>query len=508
MAPTTRLSFVASLLSSTIALPLSSRQPSSSNSTTLPSNCTAPSINFGPCPEGAPSQLECATYSVPINWDDPEGEKFDLGLVRLRANANSTKKIGSLFINPGGPGGAASDFIGSLVLGVLPLPDGLTDAFDLIGLDPRGVGLSNPVQCDQAIWAERVSRFPKTQADYDTLVDKNKRYGESCRNQTGPLLEYLDTISVAKDHEAVRIALGNEPLNMVGISYGSQLGAQYAQLFPDNIRTLVLDGMLQHSQAVSSNVLIESLGYSIGLQHFFKWASEEETSPLKGEDVAEICAGLITNASTTPIPALACDGTTCRTDVNAEELLFNAQAALVFKDPRITGGLSTWGDLASAIYNATKGDASAFSTRFDDPSTAAAIAIYCLDLDHDPSVFDFNYIQAKQHMFDTFQPLSQGAAQSTFLLHSCIGWPFATRNPPKKLDVDTETTILSVNSDADPSTAYPWAVGMLEEIRNKVFITRHGDGHTSFPIGGETAEVIAKYLITGGAPKDGLVLDS
>ncbi|OAG06449.1 alpha/beta-hydrolase [Paraphaeosphaeria sporulosa] len=505
MSPTARFSVVASLLSYTIAFPLTPRQPSASSSSALPSNCTAPSITFGSCPEEAPSQLECATYSVPINWDEPEGEKFDLGLVRLPANVNSTKKIGSLFINPGGPGGAASDLIASLILGALPIPEGLNDAFDLIGLDPRGVGLSNAVQCDQKIWAERVSWFPKTQEDYDTLVDKNKRYGESCRNKTGPLLEHLDTISVAKDHEAVRIALGNEPLNMVGLSYGSQLGAQYAQLFPDNIRTLVLDGMLQHSQAAASNVLIESLGYSIGLQHFFEWASEEVTSPLKGEDVAALCSELLKNASTTSIPAPACDGTSCRTDVNAEELLFNAQEALTFKDPRVTGGLSTWGDLASAIYNATHGDASALSTRFDE--AAAGTAIYCLDLDHDPAVYDFNYMQTTQHMFSTFHPLSQGTGQSTSLLHSCVGWPYATRNPPKKLHVDTEATILMVNSDADPSTAYPWAVGMLEEIKNKVFVTRHGDGHTSFFTGGETASTIVRYLL-GEAPVNGLVLDS
>ncbi|KAJ4304617.1 hypothetical protein N0V90_000143 [Kalmusia sp. IMI 367209] len=505
MAPT-RFSFVAaaSILSFTIAHPLIPRQPS-------PSNSTAPSIAFAPCPEelGAPPALECATYSVPLNWDEPEGEHFDLGLVRLPANANSTKKIGSLFINPGGPGGEASTFIASLVLGVLPTPEGLTDSFDLIGLDPRGVGLSNAVQCDQEIWAERVSWFPKTQEEYDALVDKNRRYGESCREKTGPLLEYLDTISVAKDHEAVRIALGNEPLNMVGMSYGSQLGAQYAQLFPDSIRTLVLDGMLQHSQSDSSNVLVESLGYSLSLTNFFKWASEEESSPLKGEDVEAIWNSLLANASTAPLPAPSCDGTTCRTDVNAEEILFNAQAALVFKVPQVTAGsLSTWGSLAAAIYNATQGDASAFSTHLDDASTAAATAIYCLDLLHDPTVFDFTYLTASKHMSDTFVPLTGGAGQVTSLTHSCIGWPYATRNPQKKLDVNTKTTILTVNSDADPSTGYPWAVGMLEEIRNKVFVTRAGDGHTSFPIGGETAAVIAEYLITAEAPEDGLVLES
>lgn len=508
MASTTHFFVVVSLLSYILASPLIPRQPSASQSFVLPRNCTAPSITFGACPKEISSKLECANYSVPINWDKPWGGKFDLGLVRLPTKSNSTKKVGSLFINPGGPGFPASDFITLLGVGLLPLPKDLLDSFDLIGLDPRGVGLSNPIQCDQAIWAERKSWFPKTQNDYDTLIDKNKRLGESCRNKTGPLLEHIDTISAAKDHEAVRIALGEEPLNYFGQSYGSQLGAQYAQLFPNNIRTLVLDGMLQHSQSTVSNAIIESLGYSIGLQHFFEWASEEANSALKGKDVAALYGELLKNASTDPIPARACNGTNCRTDVNAEEIMFNAQAGLYYKDPRLSGRLGTWGDLANAIHSASEGDASALATRFDDASAAASTAIYCLDLDHDPAVYDFNYMQAKQHMFDTFQPLSQGVGQATSLLHSCIGWPYAARNPPKKLDVNTEAIILTINSDADSSTAYPWAVGMLEEIRNKVLVTRHGDGHTSTFLGGQTAAIVAQYLITGQAPKPGLVLDT
>ena len=305
----------------------------------------------------------------------------------------------------------------------------------------------------------------------------------------------------------MRIALGDEPLNMIGLSYGSQLGSQYAELFPDNIRTLVLDGMLQHSQTASSNSLIESLGYSLGLSHFFSWASEDESSALKGQDVEALWNSLLANASASPLPAPSCDGTTCRTNVTAEEILFNAQSGLIFKFPQIIpGGLNTWGSLASALYNASNGDASALSTSFatTDPGTA----IYCLDLDHEPSVYDHTYMQSQQQMFSTLKPLNQGACQSTSLLHSCVGWPIAPRNPPRKLDVKTKTTILTVNSDADPSTAYPWAVGMLEEIRNKAFVTRIGDGHTSLLTGGETAGVIVEYLVSGVAPENGLVLQS
>jgi hypothetical protein len=193
-----RLLVVASLFSNATAHP----QTNPFDTTRLSSNGSVPSITFGPCPEEFPPVLDCANYSVPIDWDNPEGEKFNLAMVRWPANANSSKKIGSLLINPGGPGGSATSFIVGLYLGVLPFPQGLNDAFDIIGLDPRGVGFSNPVMCDQKIFAERVSVFPKTKDEYDALIDKNKRYGESCRNMTGPLVEYMDTISVVKVNDA------------------------------------------------------------------------------------------------------------------------------------------------------------------------------------------------------------------------------------------------------------------------------------------------------------------
>jgi pimeloyl-ACP methyl ester carboxylesterase len=306
--------------------------------------------------------------------------------------------------------------------------------------------------------------------------------------------------SVAKDHEAVRIALDNEPLNMVGLSYGSQIGAQYAQLFPKNIRTLVLDGVLQHSQSESANIFTESLAYSLSLSHFFAWAASDESSPLKGQDVEALWLSL-THATDVTISAPSCNGTDCSIDVTTEEILFNAQGYLTFKN---SGFGSSWETLSSALYNATQGDASALSTRFDDHVAVSEGAIGCLDWTHTSSL-TLAGVQAKEHMAETFAPITQGATQTWRLQHSCLGWPVDVKNPPKKLDVDTEATILMVNSDADPSTPYSWATAMLEEIRNKVLVTRKGDGHTSLILGGEAAECIAEYLITGVAPRDGLL---
>lgn len=313
-----------------------------------------------------------------------------------------------------------------------------------------------------------------------------------------------DVESTAKDHEAVRIALGNEPLNYIGLSYGTQLGAQYAALFPDNIRTLALDGVLQHSQSEAANILIETSSYNLVLTHFFEWANKNDSSALKGQDVEALWTSLLTNAAKTPIPAPSCNGTDCRTDVNAEEILFNTQPYLLFAGAGV--GLSaSWVVLTSVLYNAAQGDASALSTSLSNPSDISLISIGCLDWTHPASLPD---ILAKQKIANLYAPFTRGASQIWTSQQACIGWPAKVQNPPKKLDVKTEATVLFTQSTSDPSTGLPWALGMLEEVENKVLVLREGDGHTSFPLGGKTAEVIVEYLITGKAPENGLLLDS
>lgn len=272
-----------------------------------------------------------------------------------------------------------------------------------------------------------------------------------------------------------------------------------------NIRTLGLDGILQFSQGEAANLFIESSGYELGLMHFFSWAGNDESSPLQGTDVEDLWTALLANASTSPIPAVSCDDIACCSTVSAEDILFNTQNHLLSASPDpLSDG---WGYLAYALQNASLGDASSLSTTFaasDVPGTA----ISCLDSTHDSSL-TLTGVLAKKHMLEQSYPLTQGASQSWTIQHACLGWPIPVQNPPKKVNVDTgDVTILMVESDADPSTAFPWAVGMLEEIKNKSFVMRKGDGHTSLALGGETAEIIMNYLVTGEAPEDGLITTS
>ncbi|KAF2679124.1 alpha/beta-hydrolase [Lentithecium fluviatile CBS 122367] len=467
------LPVLSSFIASSLAAPLPSNQ---TEDCFPPPNSVASSIEWTACPEEA--QL-------------------------LAAPSNTTAKVGSLFVNPGGPGGSATELVAAIAGGAIQ-SEAVLASFDFIGLDPRGVGLSRQVRCDEKIYAERVSLFPKTREEFDALEDKNKRLGTSCRELTGPLLEHVDTISAVKDHEAVRIALGNEPFNYLGLSYGAQLGALYAALFPNNIRSMALDGITQHSQGQAANILIESSSYAVSLKRFFEWASTDESSPLKGQDMETFWYSLLGNATESPIPAAGCNDTDCRADVNAEDILFATQPSMVYATGDVSRSAS-WGVLASALYNASEGDATAFATSFTSPTAYSGLAIGCLDWTTTPT---FSASLQKQIMGGTYTPLTLGASQSYQIQQQCIGWPAPVVNPPKKLDIKTEVTILLVISEADPETGYPWAIGMLEEFENKVLVTRKGAGHTSFALGGETSEVMAMYLITGVAPKEGLLLDS
>ncbi|KAI1413035.1 alpha/beta-hydrolase [Hypoxylon sp. FL1857] len=466
------------------------------------------SISWGPCSDQFGPNVTCATYTVPLDWSNPENETIELGLVRIEARDKSSR-IGNLFINPGGPGGQATGFVSQLAEpGILDTQ--ILDRFDIIGLDPRGVGLSTPVQCDPAAYNKRITWFPNTQDQYDELVAYNKALGESCRAKTGRLIDFVDTISAVKDHEAVRKALGDEKINLVGLSYGTQLFSQYAELYPDNIRSIVLDGNLQHSQSESSNLLIESTTYELTLKQFFSWCTNatKEECPLSGQDVQAKYLSVLAKATASPIPAPGCDDKTCRTDLTEEDLRFTLQGSLI--------STSSWPSLAQALVEADAGNATLISQQqplvtgdaYQDSSLLAGTAIACQDWDHAST--SLSDVQNKATLGANFSPLTRGACQSYKIQTSCIGWPAPLSNPPKPITYKGKTTILQAQSTFDPSTSYAWGLGLHAELGDdkSVLLVRNGSGHTSYLRGGETTSAINAYLLNLTLPEPGTVYDS
>lgn len=467
-----------------------------------------PEVSWGPCEARFVANVTCATLQVPLDWEQPSSsENITLGIMRLKARKPASR-IGYLFINPGGPGGQASE----LINGMAARPNGtnpeVLDRFDIIGVDPRGVGLSTPVQCDVKEWNRRVSLFPNTKKEFDALVTKNKLISYSCRKKSGRLIDFVDTVSAAKDHEAVRIALRDGKASFLGLSYGTERFSSYAELFPHNIRALLLDGAVQHSQSEYSNLLIESSTYEATLRHFFAWCkTTKKDCVLSDKDVEQTLVEILQKANKTPVPAPGCaNSTRCRPDVIAEEVLFATQSFLLSTE--------AWPALAIAFKEAQSGNATLLSSRvqlasgnaYDDSLLFAAAAIQCQDWTHSDT--EFYQLKERQIMAKTMTPLTMGVNQFWQLQASCIGWKARQTNPEKRFTYWGNQTALVVHSIWDPSTSYTWALGFQRELKNAVLLTRNGSGHTSWSMGGETSKRLDAYLVNLTLPEPGSVLDT
>src|SRR5215210_2523682 len=459
-------------------------------------------------PAQFPPGLQCATLSVPLDYRQPEGEQITIGLNRLPA-LDPEQRIGSLVFNPGGPGGAATEIIALEALGAPLFTPAVRAHFDIVGMDPRGVGTSTPVRCDPGIWNQVVSWFPRDEASFTQLREHYRAFGESCLRLTGPLLGHLDTTNVARDLELLRAALGEGKLNFLGLSYGSQLGAAYAELYPENIRVMALDGALDHSQEASSMLADEAGAYEDAFDRFARWCSQEPDCALNGRDVTAFFDDLVRRADQDPIPAPRCvELGYCRPTVTGEDIRFNMQGRILIKDPVPELGIQGWPGLASDLVSADAGDASQFSTRTADSETSrdfAALAIECVDWNAAGDTFAD--LAAKQLLGRTTAPHMQGATQTWTILAGCVDWPVPLVNPPNFADVRGAPPILLVNATHDPSTSYEWAHSLRDQIDGSVLLTREGDGHTSYFVPGahRTRDAIDTCLITRETPSPNTV---
>ncbi|HEU4347297.1 MAG TPA: alpha/beta fold hydrolase, partial [Actinoplanes sp.] len=197
--------------------------------------------DWQPCPERP--DVQCGSLQVPLDWARPDGPTITVAVARNPVD-DPAQRIGALFLNPGGPGGPGVFFA---MYGDIIFSPELAKHFDLIGVDPRGMASSTPVLCTGNPYPPDQTVFPRGAEQFRHFVEANRLFGQSCVDATGPLIGHVDTVSVARDHEAVRAALGEPEFNWLGLSYGTQIGVQYANLFPGRVRAMVFDAVLDHS---------------------------------------------------------------------------------------------------------------------------------------------------------------------------------------------------------------------------------------------------------------------
>ncbi|SCO80986.1 uncharacterized protein FRV6_05199 [Fusarium oxysporum] len=478
---------------------------------------SAPKISWGECPSLIPPGVDCGKINVPLAYQSGNStsakgdDTVELVFTRLN-HTGKGEKHGVLFFNTGGPGASGAITVaGSPYVSAISFSDELRNAYDIIGLDPRGVGVSSPVQCDPKVFNKRVKTFVTTDEEYDALFNYSRSVGESCAKLTGPLINHLDSVHVAKDHEVVRKALGVEKFNYLGLSYGTLLGATYASLFPKSVGRMALDANVDHSQSEIATLLAEATAYETVLDQFFKWCDKNSTCALHGKNASRIWDETLARADSKAIPAPGCNGT-CRSDVTGEEIRYNAQEFLTFVDLDFGSG-STWAALGDAILQASKGNATALSTStpsgkvVSDPSGSpySYLAIGCQDWLHKSKTS----VDLRQKLINavTFAPRTRGASQTYYYESTCIGWPAPLTNPQGPLadGIKDAPTILIAASVYDPETSLTGAEGVREQLTHRVSITRNGAGHTSHYLGGDTSKVMDRYLATGKLPRDGTV---
>jgi pimeloyl-ACP methyl ester carboxylesterase len=336
------------------------------------------------------------------------------------------------------------------------------------------MGTSVQVRCAVDLFTPESTLFPRSEEQFRRMVQHNRDYGRSCLRETGALLRNIDTRTVARDHEALRVALGVDTVSWLAISYGAQLAANYAAEFPRRTRALVIDAALDHSQAETAQVTDEIMSVENAFGRFTRWCDTAPTCALRGRDVAAEFDALVARADAAPIPVAG-----ALRPVTGEDIRMGTKGLLATKDPvPIAPGVS-WPALSQALAAALAGDASAFilfPAGVPQDGLGAISANACTDYVH--QVDTWADMQQRLRLGRQLAPHLQGASD-TWRLTGCIGWPVRATNPPRALDVRGVPALL-VHAVHDPQDPYRWTHQLAAQIHGSDLLTRTGDGHTSY----------------------------
>ena len=447
----------------------------------------AQTLDWTPCEDqvdGAPA-TECATLAVPLDHADPAGPTIDIAVARIDT-ADGDDQIGSLVLNPGGPGASGVEY---LVSAAFSIPEEVQERFDLVGFDPRGVGASAAVECDFPIDDNVTLLAEGDDAGWGELVVDAERFLDTCDPASQDLLPWVGTNNAARDLDLLRAALGDERLTYVGYSYGTRLGSTYAELFPDRVRALVLDGAVKPTTDSSATDEQNAVGFDRALEHLAA-ACDADDDCLLGElgptlDVIDGLRAEIQEVGSFPIddPARV---------LTPGELTLGVFAALYSE--------SYWPFLVLGLYVAEVDQdgsilqvlADLYSGRRYDGTyenlSEANVAINCADdaarrtADEQRLVSDAG-AAASEHFPDFLRTFT-----------GCLGIPPAV-DPLIVGPATGAPPILVVGTTGDPATPYEWAVELADFLDSGVLYTVEGEGHTAYGSIDCASDAVNAYLI-------------
>ncbi|WP_228181459.1 alpha/beta hydrolase [Streptomyces anulatus] len=422
----------------------------------------APTIRWGACPPNDPMpapgpRVRCGTIEVPVDWSKPQGPRTSVFVARYRG-ADPAKRIGVLMTNPGGPGSPGAD---SAMYADRDFSPYLLKRFDVISFDPRGIGRSEGVHCDEAI-AAKIPHRPRDAAEFERLRALNGKLAKSCLRQAGPLADHMDTESVARDMDAIRAAAGERRISFMGISYGTSIGERYARLFPQRLRALALDSAVDPAGPSAERYLTDG---SVAVDDLFERlvaVCEKDTScVLKGRKLISVTEELFARADTGTLREPGPNGPT-RRKVGADRLVAFLYSALSRYSPaQVTEQLSALHSGRGDVY-------------LDDSGPELAWRLV-LCRDNDFRIRDYNAYRAIRKRVAKAAPHVRYNSQALDMVLGCQGW-----TPPKRPSERAKGAlppVLVVNALHDVATPLAGARRMANAFPGASLLTVDTVGH-------------------------------
>ncbi len=454
----------------------------------------AQKLQWRPCSHG----FQCARLLVPFDYQRPAWRRFSLPVIKLPASSPA-QRIGSLVLNPGGPGGSGIQYALAARSVVSPA---VRARFDVVGFDPRGVGQSVPaIHCLTGPEMDtylKTNDNPVTPAQLATVVTQSKLFVQGCEQRSGALLPYVGTRNAARDMDVLRAALGDAKLTYLGKSYGTYLGAWYAQEFPTHVRALVLDGAVDPDQSGVSMNAVQAQGFEVALRSFTANCVRLATCPLgHGTVTAGIgrLQGLLNSTASKPLVSMIPGQ-----PASAPLLLEGVVAALYLK--------SFWKYLRAGLADAFAGNGSLLVELADlevernsngtySNLVDAETAVDCVDRPWPRSLAVWrSAASAAQKAAPQF-----GAAFMWGSL-SCAYWPVPAA-APVPLRAKGAPPILVVGTTRDPATPFQQAQALARDLSSGVLLAWNGDGHTAYRMGSTCIDnAVDHYLITLAPPRN------
>ncbi|SCX03880.1 alpha/beta hydrolase [Mycolicibacterium fluoranthenivorans] len=461
-------------------------------------------VQWSPCKAGSgeariPSGADCGFLSVPVNYDKPDGEVAQLAMIRFRATG---QKVGTLFVNPGGPGESGVDAAVSMVG---TLPDSVRQRFDLVGFDPRGVGSSKPaLWCNSDDDNDRLRADP--QVDYTPegvahIESETKAFVARCQEKMGDeFLENIGTVSVAKDLDAMRQAVGDDKLTYLGYSYGTRIGAEYAERYPDKVRAMILDGAVDPNADPVEADIRQAKAFQTAFDNYAADCATKSDCPL-GTDPAKAVAvyhSLVDPLVNKPAPTKDPRGLSYSDSV--------VGTILPLYSPNL------WRHLTQALTELTKGHGDTMLALADlymgrdadghyNNSTDVRISVNCVD---EPPITDRATVIDEDRRAREVAPfMSYGEFTGHAPLGTCAFWPVPPTSTPHELKVSGLPPTLVVSTTNDPATPYEAGVDLAKQLGGTL-LTYEGTQHTVVFQGNSCVDAIAaKYLVDVAVPPEG-----